>query len=54
MINIQYQNQTGNWTTVMVVYNEPTSILNAMKQTQSSYNTRVRATDMNGRVVDVL
>lgn len=54
MVNIQYQNQTGNWTTVMTVYNESINITNAMKQTQNSYNARVRAVDMNGRLVDIL
>lgn len=54
MVNIQYQNQTGNWTTVMTVYNESINIINAMRQTQSSYNSRVRAVDANGRLVDML
>lgn len=54
MINIQYQNQTGNWTTVMTVYNDSLNIINAMNQTQKSYNARVRAVDMSGRLVDIL
>ena len=54
MVNIQYQNQTGNWTTVMTVYNESINITNAMTQTQNSYNARVRAVDMSGKLVDIL
>lgn len=54
-VEIQYQNQTGNWSTVLVVQNLSPNILNAMKSTAQSHpDCRVRAVDRNGRVVDIL
>lgn len=54
-IQVQYQNKTGNWTTVMVVQNLSVNILIAMKSVaQSNPGSRVRAVDQAGRVVDIL
>ncbi len=54
-VEIQYQNKTGNWTTVMVVQNLAPNILIAMKSTaQANPGCRVRAVDRQGRVVDIL
>lgn len=54
-VQIQYENRTGNWTTVMVVQNLSPNIANAMKATaRSNPGSRVRAIDRNRRVVDIL
>jgi len=54
MINIQYQDQTGNWNTVMVTEDFSQNIINAMKQVHDQYNCRVRAIDDSGKIVDIL
>jgi hypothetical protein len=54
MISIQYQDQTGNWTTVMVTENFSQNIMNAMNQVKDQYDRRVRAIDDSGRIVDIL
>ncbi|MGQ3673567.1 hypothetical protein ACT6QG_14355 [Xanthobacter sp. TB0136] len=54
-VEIQYQNRTGNWTTVMVVQNLSANILIAMTSTaRANPGCRVRAVDRQGRVVDIL
>ncbi len=54
-IQVQYQNKTGNWTTVMVVQNLSANILIAMKSVARTHpESRVRAVDRSGRVVDLL
>lgn len=54
-VSIQYQNATGNWTTVMVVQNLAPNIRIAMDQTARNHaGCRVRAVDGAGRVVDIL
>lgn len=53
--NIQVQNRTGNWTTVMVVENRSPNIAIALKSTAAQHpGCRVRAVDAAGRVVDML
>lgn len=54
-VNIQYQNKTGSWTTVMVVQNLSPNIVNAMRSVaQANPGCRVRAVDQSGGVVDIL
>jgi hypothetical protein len=54
-VNIQYQDATGSWYTVMVTENESARILMGMKTVSSQHpGSRVRAVDENGRVVDIL
>ncbi|WP_323034090.1 hypothetical protein [Pararhodobacter sp.] len=54
-IQVQYQNKTGNWTTVMVVQNLSANILIAMQSVARTHpDSRVRAIDQAGRVVDLL
>lgn len=54
-VNIQYQNKTGSWATVMVVQNLSTNIVIAMRSVaQANPGCRVRAVDQSGRVVDIL
>ena len=54
-VQVQYQNRTGSWTTVMVVQNLSPNILIAMKQVSGANpGCRIRAVDMAGRVVDIL
>lgn len=54
-VNIQYQNKTGSWATVMVVQNLSPNIVNAMRSVaQANPGCRVRAVDQSGRVVDIL
>ena len=54
-VQVQYQNKTGNWTTVMVVQNLSPNILNAMQSVaRVNPGCRVRAVDSAGRVVDIL
>lgn len=55
MINIQLQQGTGNWVTYQTTTNNSFFIIQAMKQLSSRYpNSRVRAVDQDGRVVDIL
>lgn len=54
-VQVQFQNRTGNWSTVMTVENLPQNITNAM-HTVARVNPgcRVRAVDSQGRVLDLL
>lgn len=54
MINIQFQDQVGNWITVSVTDNISINILRAMQEVQRNFGGRVRAVDQNGRLVDIL
>ena len=54
-VQIQLQDNTGNWRTFHVTLNNSQMILSEMKQLSSRYPTqRVRAVDMDGRLVDIL
>lgn len=54
-VSIQYQNKTGNWTTVMMVENLPPNIANGMQSVaRANPGCRVRAVDAAGRLVDML
>ncbi|WP_234050433.1 MULTISPECIES: hypothetical protein [unclassified Xanthobacter] len=54
-VQVQFQNKTGNWSTVIVTQNLPADILNAMKSVaQANPGCRVRAVDSVDRVVDIL
>ena len=54
-VQIQLQDTTGNWRTFHVTMNNSQMILSEMKQLASRYpNQRVRAVDMDGKLVDIL
>ena len=54
-VNIQYQDVGGSWYTVLVTENESPRILMGMRTVKQQYpDSRVRAVDENGRVVDIL
>jgi len=54
-VQIQLQDTTGNWRTYHVTQNNSQQILSEMKQLSSRYpNQRVRAVDMDGKLVDIL
>ena len=55
MIQIQIQDETGNWRTHQVVNNLSQIISLALKALKNRFpNQRVRAVDMNGRLVDLM
>lgn len=54
-VEIQYQDLTGNWRTVSVTVNNSQMIYSAMLSASSMYvNSRIRAVDSYGRIVDML
>jgi len=54
-ITIQFQDVSGNWRGITQTQNIPAMILSEMKSVQSNYpNSRVRAVDSSGRIVDIL
>ena len=54
-VQIQLQDVTGNWRTFNVTVSNSQIILSEMKNLQSRFpNQRVRAVDMDGRLVDIL
>jgi hypothetical protein len=54
-VQIQLQDTSGNWRTYHVTLNNSQMILSEMKQLSSRHpNQRVRAVDMDGRIVDIL
>jgi hypothetical protein len=54
-IEIQVQDQTGNWRTYSVTQNNSVLILEAMKTLKCQFpNQRVRAVNENGQLVDLL
>ena len=54
-VQIQLQDTTGNWRTYHVTQNNSQRILSEMQQLSSRFpDQRVRAVDMNGRIVDIL
>jgi hypothetical protein len=54
-VEIQLQDITGNWRTYHITLNNSQMILSEMKQLSSRFpDQRVRAVDMDGRIVDIL
>lgn len=54
-VQLQVQDETGNWRTYGITGNVPIQILDGMRQLQWQFpNARIRAVDMNGRLVDIL
>ncbi len=54
-VQIQFQDLTGNWMTVRITQNNSQMILMAMKDVKQIYpDKRVRAVDMDGRLIDIL
>lgn len=54
-VQIQLQDTTGNWRTYHVTLNNSQMILSEMRQLASHFpNQRVRAVDMDGKIVDIL
>jgi hypothetical protein len=54
-VQIQLQDTSGNWRTFHVTLNNSQMILSEMKQLSYRYPTqRVRAVDMDGKLVDIL
>jgi hypothetical protein len=52
---IEYQDQLGNWITVITLPNLPPVILSGMKSVAILYpGKRVRAVDQDGRLIDIL
>ena len=55
MIEIQLQDQTGNWRTYSVTQNISALIIEALRSLKWQFpNQRVRAIDMGGRLVDMI
>jgi len=55
MVQIQLQDITGNWRTYGITQNLSQMILSEMQQLSSKFpDQRVRAVDMDGRLVDIL
>jgi hypothetical protein len=55
MIQIQLQDTTGNWRTYGMTVNISFVITGEMKSLASRFpNQRVRAVDMDGKIVDIL
>jgi hypothetical protein len=54
-IFIQYQDITGSWYTVMSVENQDNRVIAGMHTVKNQHpDSRVRAVDENGRVIDIL
>jgi hypothetical protein len=54
-IEIQVQDETGNWRTYTITQNISALVLSAMKSLKEQFpEQRVRAVDGNGRLVDLL
>lgn len=55
MIEIQLQDDSGNWRTFHVTQNVSAMIIASMRQLSSQYpGKRIRAVNTTGRVVDIL
>ncbi len=55
MIEIQLQDDSGNWRTFHVTQNVSAMIIASMRQLESQYpGKRVRAVNTSGRLVDIL
>jgi hypothetical protein len=54
-IQIQMQDPSGNWRTYSLTTNFPTQIRMEMENLKRQFpDARVRAADMNGRLIDIL
>ena len=54
-VQIQLQDISGNWRTWQIVISYSQDVISEMRQLQSHYpDQRVRAVDMNRRIVDIL
>jgi len=54
-VQIQLQDITGNWRTYNVTLNNSQMVLSEMKQLSNQFpGQRVRAVDMDGKIVDIL
>ena len=54
-VQIQAQDTSGNWRTYLIVMNQSQRIVSEMRALQSRYpDYRVRAVDINGKIVDIL
>ena len=54
-VEIQLQDNSGNWRTYHVTTNESQRIISSMRQLAEQYpNNRIRAVDSNKRIVDIL
>lgn len=54
-VDIQLQDATGNWRTIITTQNNSQMILIRMKELKSQYpDKRVRAVDKEGRLVDMM
>jgi len=54
-VQIQFQDLTGNWSTVRITQNNSQMIIMAMRDVKQIYpDKRVRAVDMDGRLLDML
>lgn len=54
-IQIQAQDISGNWRTFHITQNQSALIIMGMKNLQRQFpNARIRAVDMNGKIVDIL
>jgi len=54
-IQVQVQDDTGNWRTYQITTNNSQMIRSAMRQLKEQFpDNRVRAVDMDGRLVDML
>lgn len=54
-VQIQFQDLTGNWMTVRITQNNSQMIIMAMREVKNTYpDKRVRAVDMDGRLIDIL
>lgn len=54
-IQLQIQDDTGNWRTCHVTRNIPAMIISGMRQLKGQYpDHRVRAVNEDGRLVDIL
>lgn len=55
MVQIQLQDTSGNWRTYGVTQDNSQRVLSEMKQLSSRFpDQRVRAVDMDGKIVDIL
>jgi hypothetical protein len=54
-MNIQYQDESGNWVTGLVSSQDPGNIRSTMLDLQRQRpNVRIRAVDFDGKLVDIL
>jgi hypothetical protein len=54
MVQVQLQDETGNWRTYSYTQNVPLLYRDNMRQLQWQFpNARIRTVDSNGRVIDI-